>query len=51
LGFYGPADWSGGNPEDDIEMIQRLQTKWDIAYSSLGWLERMRYYLFGWGED
>lgn len=45
--FYGPDDWSGGDPEDDVKMIADKQAEWDEAYASLTFLQRLRYKLWG----
>ena len=29
LDFFGPEDWTGGDPEDDIASIKAAQAKWD----------------------
>lgn len=42
--FFGPEDWSGGDPQDDIDSIERQQKAWDQEYANLPWWRR----LLGW---
>ena len=44
--FYGPEDWSGGDPEDDIRRIEESQAKWDAEYAALPLWRRFLFQLF-----
>lgn len=39
--FFGPEDWTGGDPEDDIKTIRAAQKKWDEEYQQLPWWRRL----------
>ena len=45
--FFGPDDWSGGDPKDDIKAIKKAQEEWDKAYDSLSFFDKVPYNLFG----
>jgi hypothetical protein len=38
--FYGFDDWSGADPQDDIDRITEAQVAWDAAYAALPWWRR-----------
>lgn len=45
--FYGPEDWDGGDPMDEYFRIEAYREKWDEAYSSLTFIQKIRYNLWG----
>lgn len=45
--FFGPEDWTGGDPDDDVRAIKSSQLEWDQAYQSLTFWQRVRYNMFG----
>lgn len=46
--FFGPEDWIGGDPDDEIAAVKNNQREWDEAYAELSFIGRLRYNLFGW---
>ncbi len=38
--FYGFEDWSGGDPQDDIDRIAKEQASWGAAFAALPWWRR-----------
>jgi hypothetical protein len=45
--FFGFEDWSGGDPQDDIDWIAKAQASWDEAWAKLPWWQKLRHILFG----
>lgn len=39
--FFGPQDWTGGDPLDDEARITREQAEWDEEYRALPWWRRL----------
>lgn len=42
--FYGYDDWTGGDPQDDIDRIKRAQEAWDNEYARLPWWRKLLIY-------
>ena len=45
--FYGYEDYSYGNPQDDIDRIERDQKEWDVMYHNLPFWRKLIYNMFG----
>lgn len=45
LDFFGPEDYTGGDPADDVQYIMDKQKEWDDAYNSLSFFEKIKYKL------
>lgn len=39
--FFGPEDYTGGDPQEDIDMIKEEQDRWDEEYRALPWWKRI----------
>ena len=35
--FFGPDDYTGGDPQDDIDRIRRAQAAWDLEWAAAPW--------------
>jgi hypothetical protein len=39
--FFGFEDYTGGDPQDDIDRITRAQERWDLEYEALPWYKKL----------
>lgn len=39
--FFGFDDYTGGDPQDDIDAIKRAQAKWDARRTKQPWWMRL----------
>lgn len=41
LDFFGFEDYTGGDPQEDIDRIAESQKAWDEEFSKLNWLQKL----------
>lgn len=42
--FFGFDDYTGGDPQDDIDRIEKAQAEWDEAYAKLTRWQKFLYW-------
>ena len=43
--FFGPEDWTGGDPDEDVRYVRGEQERWDRARAGLNRRQRLLYFL------
>ena len=47
LDFFGPDDYTGGDPADDVRSIAEAQAQWDERFASIPLWRRLVFDIMG----